>query len=51
MLASSSEDSTIYLWDVASGDRLYEGMNIRDAQGLTAAQQAALLTLGAIEPE
>lgn len=30
-------------------NRLYEGMNIRGAQGLTASQQATLLALGAVE--
>jgi WD40 repeat protein len=57
ILASGSHDETIKLWDVETGhciktlraDRLYEGMNIRSAQGLTAAQQATLLALGAIE--
>lgn len=57
ILASGSHDETIKLWHVATGrciktlraDRLYEGMNIRSAQGLTAAQQATLLALGAIE--
>jgi WD40 repeat protein len=57
ILASGSHDETIKLWDVRTGeclktlrtDRLYEGMNIRGAQGLTAAQQAALLALGAVE--
>ncbi len=56
-LASGSHDETIKLWDVSTGeclktlrtDRLYEGMNIRGAQGLTAAQQATLLALGAVE--
>ena len=56
-LASGSLDETIKLWDVSTGeclktlrgDRLYEGMNIRGAGGLTAAQQAALLALGAVE--
>jgi WD40 repeat protein/transcriptional regulator with XRE-family HTH domain len=56
-LVSGSHDETVKLWDVTTGeclktlrvDRLYEGMNIRDAQGLTAAQQAALLALGATE--
>src|ERR687886_290494 len=57
LLASGSQDETIKCWDVRTGeclktlrsDRLYEGMNIRGAQGLTAAQQAALLALGAVE--
>ena len=30
-------------------DRLYEGMNIQGAAGLTAAQQSILRALGAIE--
>lgn len=30
-------------------DRLYEGMNIQGATGLTVAQKATLKTLGAIE--
>jgi len=54
---SGSHDETIKLWDVRTGeclktlrsDRLYEGMNIRGAQGLTAAQQATLKALGAVE--
>ena len=57
ILASGSHDETIKLWDVSTGEclktlraeRLYEGMNIRGAQGLTAAQQATLLALGAVE--
>jgi WD40 repeat protein/transcriptional regulator with XRE-family HTH domain len=57
MLVSGSQDETIKLWDVKTGecfktlraDRLYEGMNIRGAQGLTAAQQATLKALGAVE--
>ncbi|PSB27629.1 NB-ARC domain-containing protein [Stenomitos frigidus] len=57
ILASGSPDETIKLWDVSTGeclktlraDRLYEGMNIKGAQGLTAAQQAGLRSLGAIE--
>ena len=45
------------LWDLESGhsldtlrhDRLYEPMNISDVQGLTEAQKASLLALGAVE--
>jgi WD40 repeat protein len=54
-LLSGSEDETLKLWQVQTGkciqtlraDRPYEGMNITAAQGLTAAQRAALLALGA----
>jgi WD40 repeat protein len=57
ILVSGSQDETIKLWNPTTGDclktlrvsRLYEGMNIRGAQGLTAAQQATLLALGAME--
>ncbi|HEU5378317.1 MAG TPA: helix-turn-helix domain-containing protein [Ktedonobacteraceae bacterium] len=58
-LVSCGDDGTIRLWNVASGtcfsvlhgDRPYEQMDISYAQGLTAAQRTALLTLGAIEEE
>lgn len=57
ILLSGSYDRTIKLWDVQTGrcintlmiDRLYEGMNIQGATGLTAAQKVTLKTLGAIE--
>ncbi len=57
MLASGSQDETIKLWDVSTGeclktlraDRLYEGMNIQGATGLTIAQQATLTGLGAVQ--
>ena len=53
---SGSLDRTIKLWDVATGrciktltgDRLYEGMNIQGARGLTNAQKATLRALGAL---
>jgi WD40 repeat protein len=56
-LVSGSQDETIKLWNPTTGeclktlrvDRLYEGMNIQGATGLTAAQKATLKTLGAIE--
>jgi WD40 repeat protein/transcriptional regulator with XRE-family HTH domain len=56
-LLSGSEDRAIKLWDVNTGrcletlvaDRLYEGMNIRGATGLTIAQRTTLQTLGAVE--
>jgi WD40 repeat protein len=57
LLASSSADATIRLWDVETGKcthilrspRPYEGMNIWNIQGLTDAQQINLKALGAIE--
>jgi WD40 repeat protein len=56
-LASGSGDETIKFWSVETGeclrtllaDRPYEGMNIRGAIGLTAAQKATLKALGAVE--
>jgi WD40 repeat protein len=53
---SGSDDRTIKLWDVATGrciktvrgDRLYEGMNIQGATGLTNAQKTTLKALGAL---
>ncbi|GAB4377904.1 MAG: NB-ARC domain-containing protein [Elainellaceae cyanobacterium] len=57
VLFSGSNDRTIKLWDVQTGrcietltvDRLYEGMNIQGATGLTVAQKSTLKALGAIE--
>ncbi|MBD2067800.1 pentapeptide repeat-containing protein [Leptolyngbya sp. FACHB-671] len=56
ILLSGSFDRTIKMWDVATGrciktvrgDRLYEGMNIQGATGLTTAQKITLKALGAI---
>ncbi|MBW4527067.1 MAG: pentapeptide repeat-containing protein [Phormidium tanganyikae FI6-MK23] len=56
ILLSGSFDRTIKLWDVATGrciktvrgDRLYEGMNMQGAMGLTPAQKTTLRALGAI---
>ena len=56
ILLSGGLDRTIKLWDVATGlcirtlmgDRLYEGMNIQGATGLTNAQKATLKALGAL---
>jgi WD40 repeat protein/transcriptional regulator with XRE-family HTH domain len=55
ILLSGSLDGTIKLWDVKTGhcirtltvDRLYEGMNIQGATGLTVAQKVTLKALGA----
>lgn len=56
-LASGSQDETLKLWDAKTGeclktlraDRLYEGMNITGAIGLTEAQKATLRALGTVE--
>ncbi|VEP12416.1 conserved hypothetical protein [Hyella patelloides LEGE 07179] len=55
IVASGSQDQTIRLWEVETGKclqilqlaRLYEGMNITGAKGLTSAQKATLKALGA----
>jgi WD40 repeat protein len=57
VLVSSSEDETMKLWDVETGecvktiriDRPYEGMNIKNAIGLTTPQKNTLKALGAVE--
>ncbi|KST67303.1 hypothetical protein BC008_29390 [Mastigocoleus testarum BC008] len=57
ILASGSQDETIKLWDVETGEclktlrseRPYEGMNIIAAKGLTEAQINNLKALGAVE--
>jgi WD40 repeat protein len=56
-LASGGEDGAIRLWDLASGncirtvkqDRPYERVRITGVEGITDAQKATLLALGAIE--
>ena len=56
ILASGSYDETVRLWDVQTGEclqilrpeRLYEGMNISGASGLSQAQVATLEQLGAV---
>ncbi len=58
-IASGSDDGTIKLWDMHTGEciktlrqeRPYERMDITAVRGLTEAQKASLLTLGAIEKE
>ncbi len=57
VLISGSEDETVKLWDIQKRScirtlqikRLYEGMNIIDAVGLTDAQKNSLKMLGAID--
>jgi WD40 repeat protein len=56
ILASSSEDKTIRLWNVETGEclkilrtpRPYEGINITGVIGLTESVRSSLLALGAI---
>jgi WD40 repeat protein/GTPase SAR1 family protein len=56
ILGSSSHDETIKLWDLTTGNlirtirnpRLYEGMKIKGATGLTQGQISNLVALGAI---
>ncbi|MBW4692751.1 MAG: NACHT domain-containing protein [Lyngbya sp. HA4199-MV5] len=59
LLVSGSEDGSVQLWDVhkctrlrqLKFDRLYEGMDITGATGLTDAQKSSLKALGAVESE
>ncbi|MBE9162442.1 MULTISPECIES: hypothetical protein [Microcoleaceae] len=56
ILLSGGIDLTLKLWDFATGccmrmlmgDRLYEGMNIQGATGLTNAQKTTLKALGSL---
>jgi hypothetical protein len=56
-VASCGDDGTIVLWDVHSGDYLqtlrrdrpYERLDITGIKGLTEAQKASLIALGAVE--
>ncbi|HEY9691106.1 MAG TPA: hypothetical protein V6D15_02830 [Oculatellaceae cyanobacterium] len=59
ILASSSDDETIKLWDLNTTEcletltipRPYKDMNITGVQGLTTAQKATLIALGAVDGE
>ncbi|MBD1911980.1 MULTISPECIES: NB-ARC domain-containing protein [unclassified Leptolyngbya] len=59
ILATGSHNGTIQLWDTETGEclklfrptRPYEGMNIAGVTGITAAQKAVLLALGATEED
>ncbi|WP_088430126.1 WD40 domain-containing protein [Halomicronema hongdechloris] len=56
-LATGSNDATIRLWQVSTGEclkvlqipRPYEGTNITGVRGLTEAQRASMLALGAVD--
>ena len=57
LVASGGQDGTVRLWEPSSGsamrilrsDRRYERVDITGLTGVTAAQRAALLALGAVD--
>jgi WD40 repeat protein len=57
LLASAGHEGSIHLWNIHTGERIrsfysekpYEGTNITGVTGITAAQRAALIALGAVE--
>ncbi len=57
LLASAGHEGIIHQWDIHTGECIrsfrtekpYEGMKITGATGVTAAQRAALIALGAVE--
>jgi WD40 repeat protein len=59
IFVSAGDDGTIREWNVTTGeclqvlrpDRIYEGMNIAGAIGITQSQRATLKALGAVEEE
>jgi WD40 repeat protein len=59
LVASGAREGMVGLWDTATGqslpmlrpDRPYERMNITGLQGVTQAQRAAFVALGAVERE
>ncbi|GAB4214253.1 MAG: NB-ARC domain-containing protein [Synechococcales cyanobacterium] len=58
-LASGSQDDTVIIWHLTSGQKLstyipprpYEGMDLRDATGLSDSQWQHLRQLGALRPD
>lgn len=59
VLASASVDGSVCLWDVKKGaciaawqvPRPYEGTDVTGVRGLTEAQRASMLSLGAVDHE